>query len=225
METNDEPVPVRKFSRRRWLFVLAAFVAVLSLVWFVRTDSVPDPEMRGHRLSYYVDLLQATYTTGDGGHTIYPVTTHEWAHLPRTRQTGEWAAYGKRADVAGTAVELIGSEGFPWLLNELGREESAWARVLSKSPRWVLDRLLKFNISVSPTQTYLKRWQAVTAIRQIDRAGTDMTPIMPDLLILATNTDPDIKMAAGFLIGQLDRKQLASLEAEEKLSEASKGTQ
>ncbi len=217
MDADEQPKPTRRFSRRRLLVVLAAMVLLVAVVVLLRGDAVPDPALRGHSPGYYVDQLPATWTTGGRGHSFYPPFINV-QNLTQQEQAEQMAAIVQQAKEASTAVELIGSKGFPWLLEQIGQEVPVTQNGLSKSPPWIQNQLLKLNIRVSPTPAYLKRWQSVTAVHKIYRAGADMTPIMPDLLILVTNTDPDIKLAASFLIGQIDSPRLDELEGQEKLA-------
>ncbi len=177
--------------------------------------------MRGHPLSYYVDRLPATWTTGDRGHSFYPPFINV-QNLTQQEQAEQMAVIVQQAKEASSAVERIGSKGFPWLLEQIGQEVPVTQQWLSKSPPWIQNQLLKLDIRVSPTPAYLKRWQSVTAIRKIYRTRADVTPILPGLLILATNSDPDIKLAARFLIGQIDSARLDQLEAQEKLDAVQK---
>lgn len=205
---------------RRWILlpVAALLMAVVGGL-IVTREQAPDPSWNGHRLSHYVDLLPATYTTGDDGYTIYPIHTHKWRNLSQPQQAAKWNEHEQRANAAREAIVKIGADGLTWLMQELLAEDSAIERGLGRTPKWSQGLLLHAGYRASPTPTYHQRWQVVTALRELHRAKVDLSSAMAGLLTLATNENPDIGLAATFLIRQIDSAQLAKLRKAGDLAE------
>lgn len=201
---------------RRWVLLPAAAILTAIVAGLIVTrEHARNPIWNGHRLSHYVDMLPATYTTGDDGYTIYPIHTHKWRTLSQPQQAAKWGEHMDRAKAAREAIVQIGTEGLPWLMQKLGREDSAAEQALSKAPQWMRNLLLKTGYRVTPTPTYHQRWQVVTALRELNEVRIDMHPVMTDLLTLATNQNPDIRLAATFLIKQINPAQFTLLQSHE----------
>jgi hypothetical protein len=209
---------------RKWVLLpVAAILTAIVTGLLMTREQARNPIWNGHRLNHYVDLLPATYRTGDDGYTIYPIHTHKWQKLSQPQRAAKWNEHEQRASIAREAIVQIGTEGLPWLIQKLGREDSAVERALSKSPQWIQNLLLKAGYRATPTPTYHQRWQVVTAMRELNEVRIDMHPVMTDLLTLATNQNPGIRLAATFLIKQIDPAQFTLLQSHEGTEAAPAG--
>ncbi|HVY71280.1 MAG TPA: hypothetical protein VHH73_15210 [Verrucomicrobiae bacterium] len=193
------PTLKKSWNRRLVASVATALVGGIALARLF-APSVDDPLYKGRRLSSYLAQLPATYTTGDYGYASMPVYAPDI-----NRMTAAQVAAWRMRDDAGRAeaeeaVLTLRERCFPFALTCLERRETRRERVVQA---W----LSRLRGKIYPSRTYARRWQAVTALRRLNRAQCDFSPWHPKLRELATSPDPDIRMAARLLLHQLDREE------------------
>jgi hypothetical protein len=191
-------------ERKRSHCVIVGVITLLALsiaLWLFMPQP-NNPVFKRKRLSSYLAQLPATYTTGDGGFISFPVNAPDLSRMSKAEIANFEARTKAKEKEAREAIRMLGPRCLPRLLQSVAKKESASDRAFEK-----LKPLLNlFHIRISPNRTYTARWQAVTAVRELKYAGCKLDPLVPRLRQLSLDSDPDISLAARFLLRHIERE-------------------
>jgi hypothetical protein len=181
---NEEPQTQPKLRRKGlWFFFSALFILLLSFIFWKASHA--ESSHKDKPFSYWVDQLPQTH-----------VLTNQGMSFVRIYKDPLLSATNKSTleirDEALNAVRTIGRNELPYLVRQLGARNGSLQDTIVT---WALKRRW---LKPGQVQTAMeKRGKALTALVELDWRAT---PIVPDLIRLCEDPDPDIRLTARYAL-------------------------
>ncbi|MBI4659718.1 MAG: hypothetical protein HY735_12830 [Verrucomicrobia bacterium] len=176
-----------RISTKHWVAPLLLVAGMIACWLAYRLAAPRQPVYKGKPLAYWLDWLPMTVDTANGHARMWPGAVpagpaQQKAFLDRLNDLS-----GK----AQMAAYRAGTNGMPLLLKRLQARESKMDQMLQK---------LKARMKLPwPESKEVRRWKAVTAMIEL-HGSIDFSPIVPQLIRMSQDTDPQVKKAALFLL-------------------------
>jgi hypothetical protein len=185
---NEEPQTQPKLRRKVLrLAFFSLFVLLLSFIFWKAFHA--EPSYKDKPFSYWVDQLPLTLVLTNQG--MGPIRIYSGQFFPTTNK-----ATLEIRDEAFSAVRAIGRQELPLLMRHLGARKGSLQDIFVT---WALKRRW---LKPGQVQTAVeKRGKALTALLELDWRAT---PIVPDLIRLCEDPDPDVRLTARYALQKVD---------------------
>ena len=157
-----------------------------------------DPIIEGRRLSSWLEVYPHT-----GAQPLVPTPDGSKRSSPEEREDFYRTAFGEEVAEAHRVLLAAGGDAFPLLIRVLSERETRLQRWRGRV-RGLIERHV---VQKTPLGYYVPREQAITALLDLQRAGCDIEPVLPEIEKLAKDSDQQTSEAARFLLDRIERER------------------